>query len=165
MSWALRMPQLLAASIHADLDRPHDVAHERVGFIACRVTRGRDTRALLAYAYLPVEDTHYLPSDEMGALINADAIRAAMQVAFRDKCAIVHVHRHDHPGVPGFSHVDRTENAKLIPTFWNVSGRMPHGAMVLSLDRAYGEVWDPTDRQACEFTRISSVGTRLEELS
>lgn len=165
MSWELRFSNELEAHINADLDRPHDVAFERVGFIACRVGLGRNTQALLAYDYMPVDDACYLPSREMGALIDAEAIRAAMQRAFRDKCAIVHVHRHDHPGLPHFSGIDEAENSKLIPTFWNVSPRMPHGALVLSFDRAHGKVWNKTGRSPAILARITSVGSHLKELS
>lgn len=165
MSWELRFTDDLEARIHADLDRPHDVALERVGFIACRVGLARNTQVLLAYDYLPVDDACYLASREMGALIDAEAIRAAMQRAFRDKCAVVHVHRHDHPGLPRFSRIDEEENSKLIPTFWNVSPKMPHGALVLSLDRAHGKVWGSRGDSPDPLVKITSVGNKLKELS
>ena len=164
MNWNLRLTAQLLAQVHADLDRPHPVAFERVGFLVCRIARGKEDASLLAADYLPMADEFYLPSAEMGAVINADGIRTAMQMAFRERCSLVHVHRHEHEGSPGFSDIDRSENAKLIPSFWHVVPDMPHGALVLSFDRARGRVWDCDDRIDREIASICAVGTRIQEL-
>jgi hypothetical protein len=87
-----------------------------------------------------------------------------MQVAYRERCSLVHVHRHEHEGPPGFSRVDISENAKLIPSFWNVVPDAPHGAVVLSFDRAHGRVWDCDDRMDREIASICVVGAQIQEL-
>jgi hypothetical protein len=143
MKFQFRIARDLLDSIHEDLSRPHPVARERVGFIGCRVGVGSTTQVVIAESYAPIDDADYLPSPTMGALMGPAAIRKALQHCYRTKSAIFHVHRHEHRGLPSFSLVDVRENAKFIPDFWKVAPARPHGAIVLSWDRARAALWDP----------------------
>jgi hypothetical protein len=165
MKWHFRITAELLTQIHKDLDRPHSFAAERVGFLSCRLARGDGDAILLAADYLAMDDGFYVPSDTMGAVVNANGIRAAMQMVLRERCSLVHIHRHEHHGKPGFSKVDLAENSKLIPSFWNVARNMPHGAIVLSLDRAYGCVWDCADHSVNPLTSIQRIGLPIKEMT
>jgi hypothetical protein len=141
MKIEFRITRDLLQEIHNDLDRPHPVALERVGYISCACARlPNSSLLLLAQKYHPVADTNYLPG-LAGATINSAAIRQAMTIAFTAKNAIFHVHRHEHLGRPRFSHIDARENAKLVPDFFKVRPELPHGALVFSHDSAYGMCW------------------------
>lgn len=158
MNIQFRIAQELLDRIHEDLSRPHPVAQERVGFIACRVGAASTTQIMIAESYAPVDDADYLPSRTMGALMGPAAIRKALQHCYRTKSAMFHVHRHEHGGLPSFSPVDVRENAKFIPDFWKVAPVRPHGAIVLSWDRAHGTVWDPNTRAPVPLDPITAIG-------
>ncbi|HLH93956.1 MAG TPA: hypothetical protein VKW08_02450 [Xanthobacteraceae bacterium] len=131
----------MLAAIRADLRRPHAFAHERIGFIAAGLAAAHDNLLILARAYRPVPDDQYLRDASVGAMISAQAIRAARQWAMDDRAAIFHVHSHGGRGVPGFSGVDKRENAKFVPNFVAVAPHAVHGAIVLSDTAAFGQVW------------------------
>ena len=69
MSYGFRVTQRLLALIHADLSRPHPFAHERVGFICCRIGKSRERSVILGESYQRVEDDDYMKSNEVGALM------------------------------------------------------------------------------------------------
>ena len=48
---------------------------------------------------------------------------------------------HEHSGRPSFSRTDLREQIKFVPDFFKVRPQLPHGAIVLSHDRAAGRVW------------------------
>lgn len=164
MTYTFRITHRLLAEIHADLSRPHPFAHERVGFIRCRIGAGDTHQVVLAESYGPIKDEDYLESDRMGALMGPAAIRKALQESYRSTAAMFHVHRHEHRGVPTFSPVDTRENAKFIPDFWKVAPMSPHGAIVLSWDRAHGMVWDLEARTPMPLRGITAVGFPLRRL-
>ncbi len=164
MNYQFRITEQLLDSIHVDLSRRHAFAHERVGFIHCRVGIFEGRAVILAEEYLPVADDDYLPSETMGAVMGSAAIRAALRHAYLSKGAMFHVHRHEHEGIPGFSRVDVRENAKFVPDFWKVSPTVPHGAIVLSEDSAAGQVWCPLDRSSKPMTNIVCVGIPIRRL-
>lgn len=158
MRYMFRIDQGLLDQIHEDLSRPHPFAAERVGFIACRIGVAPAAEVLVAQTYVPVEDADYLPSAAMGALMGPAAIRKALQHCYGTKCAMFHVHRHEHAGLPSFSPIDVRENAKFIPDFWKVAPTRPHGAIVLSWDRACAAVWPPQVRKPLTLESITAVG-------
>jgi hypothetical protein len=158
MKFQFRITQELLNRIHQDLSRPHPVAQERVGFIVCRVGAASTTQIMIAESYVPVDDADYLASRTMGALMGPAAIRKALQHCYQTKSAMFHVHRHEHRGLPSFSPVDVRENAKFIPDFWKVAPARPHGAIVLSWDRACAAVWDPNTRAPVPLTSITAIG-------
>jgi hypothetical protein len=95
----VRLPRRIYQEILRDLPRPHDFASERVGFATARIgNAGGDTQLVLVDSYAPVADKYYIDDPTTGARINADAIRAAMQLALDRQCGIFHVHLHPHHG-------------------------------------------------------------------
>jgi len=161
MNTALRIDRKLLAQVHKDLNRPHAFAFERVGFLACRTAAVEAGVLLLAHEYLPVADEDYDDEPAFGATMGSDAIRKALQHALNNDVAMVHVHRHEHRGVPRFSGVDIVESAKFVPDFWKVRAGVPHGALVLSHDAMYGTCWDPKTRLPVPISQYSIVGRPL----
>ena len=67
---------------------------------------------------------------------------------------------HEHRGRPGYSSIDLSEQVKFVPDFFKVRPEMPHGAVVLSLDRAIGRVW--IDAQTIvNISEFNIVGPRM----
>jgi hypothetical protein len=137
----LKILSPLLGAVRRDLQRPHPYAHERVGFISAGLAAAHDNLLILARAYRPVPDDQYLRDSSVGAMISAEAIRAARQWAMDERAAVFHVHSHGGRGVPNFSGVDVRENAKFVPNFISVAPHAVHGAIVLSDTAAYGQVW------------------------
>jgi len=158
MNIRFKIMSALVTAIRRDLQRPHLVAHERVGFISAGLASAHDNLLILARAYRPVPDHQYLRDSSVGAMISAEAIRAARQWAMDDRAAIFHVHSHGGRGIPRFSGIDVRENAKFVPNFISVAPHAVHGAIVLSETAAYGQVWlDGTSAQPFIAT-FSEVG-------
>ena len=166
MNLIFRARSDLMRHVRADLSRRHAFAAERVGFLTCRSGRLDDGGlVILAFAYDAVAYEDYLDDPTVGAMMGSAAIRKAMQRAYRCGAAdlgLFHIHMHHHRGIPGFSRVDRSENAKFVPDFFNVAPTMPHGAIVLSLDRAAGMCWLQQADQPHPVTRFAMVGGPLQ---
>ena len=145
--------------VREDLVRPHPFAWERVGFLtacAAKVPRGL---LLLVDKYLTVEDEDYERNETVGAQIGSDAMRKAVQAAYRPKRALLHIHSHGGLGKPHFSGVDLRSADEFIPGLFSPIPAMPHGLLVLSDDDANGKLWLGTERGAVkinEFIRVDS---------
>lgn len=161
----LRISNQLLKNIHADLNRPHKFAAERVGFICCRPAEvGEDTTLLLAGDYQCVDDNDYINDPHVGAMINSSAIRKALQFSFNNHASMFHVHRHEHKGKPMFSQIDMREYQKFIPDFFKVQSKLSHGAIVLSHDSALGAIWYPGTTQMQAINEIWAIGTWTKKL-
>lgn len=161
MRTLFRIERSLVDEVRCDLARPHAFAHERVGFIACRVGAIEDGFTLLAERYLAVAGEDYEDDPRVGAMLGSAAIRKALQVAYRDQVSMVHVHQHEHRGVPRFSSIDLRESAKFVPDFFKVCKDVPHGALVLSCDGMAGIAWSPTTHAPTPMTELTVVGRPL----
>lgn len=151
----------LLQGIREDLERPHAFAYERVGFVAAGVSLGAGELLVLARNYRPVADEDYLHDPSVGAMMGPEAIRKALQWSMTERVAIFHVHTHRGRGLPGFSGVDLREQAKFMPNFFQVAPQCPHGALVLSDDRAVGHIWLDANKPAEAITCFVEVGVPL----
>jgi hypothetical protein len=158
MTIVCRMTRDFASRMREDLLRRHVHAHERVAFISARAAELDDGLLLLACEYHPVADEDYVPDPNVGAMMSETAVRKAMQIAWRSKCSMIHVHLHDHVGMPGFGHLDRKENGRFMPEFFNVQPLLPHAAIVLSHNAAAGLVWTERGPGPVPFDEIVEVG-------
>jgi hypothetical protein len=156
----IRLTRALYEEVIRDLRRPHAHAAERVGFLYARVTAGPDP-LVLTTRYSPVPDERYVNDPYVGARIDGDAIRAAMQLAIDTGDGVFHTHIHEWPGRPGFSVTDNQELPKLVPAFRAVSRGQAAGLFLLSPDSAIAEVWLPGARRAERAHRITVVGQPL----
>lgn len=142
MNIHLRLLRPLLQQIREDLSRHHPFAAERVGFLTCGVATLADPGLLLlGEAWHPVADEDYVNDDNVGACIGGGAFRKIFQIAHREPVAILHVHRHDHRGRPGFSYTDERSMREFVPGFFNACRSRPHGAVVLSQNSAVGAIW------------------------
>ena len=153
----IRLLSELWGEIQNDLRRPHAHAFERVGVLYGRTVATQPFLVLL-HSYRPVADVNYVPDDTVGARINSEAIRSAIEASLRDGTAAFHVHLHDHLGMPGFSWDDEKSIARLAPSFQAVSPNNLHGALLLSRSDAIAAIWMPGARGKSIAASVTVVG-------
>jgi hypothetical protein len=146
--------------VRQDLARPHRFAAERVGFISIRAACTSESLVVLAEAYHPVADDDYIDDPTVGAMMDQEAIRKALNVALLQPVGMFHVHMHEHRGRPVFSRTDRREQLKFVPDFFKIRRQMPHGAIVLSQDRAMGRAWLDPDT-VIDISEFNVIGSRM----
>jgi hypothetical protein len=117
----------------------------------------------MVHAYHPVSDEDYIDDPRYGALINGNAFRKAMQLAYQNNVGLLHAHLHPHRGLPAPSATDLRETHKFVPDFFNVRPELPHGTLILSYDHASGRMWSPSDRKPYDVSRITVVGAPITE--
>jgi hypothetical protein len=140
MPVAIHLPRDLYQGVLADLRRPHAHAAVRIGFLYGRLVDGP---LIVMTRYVPVPDEQYVVDDTVGARINGDAIRAAMQGVLDSGDGVFHTHIHEWPGTPEFSQTDDEEMPRLIPAFRAVGPTQATGLFFLSPDSAIADVWLP----------------------
>jgi len=146
--------------VRQDLVRPHRFAAERVGFISIRAAVTSESLILLAEGYHAVADDDYIDDQTVGAMMGQEAIRKALIVALLQPLGMFHVHMHEHRGRPAYSPTDRREQLKFVPDFFKVRPQMPHGAIVLSHDRAIGRTWLDRDT-VINITEFNIIGSQM----
>lgn len=127
--------------VRKDLVRPHPFAWERVGFLTACAAEVPQGLLLLVDRYLKVDDGDYEQNEVVGAQIGSDAMRKAVQAAYRPKRALLHIHTHGGFGKPHFSGVDLKSADEFIPGLFSPIPSMPHGLLVLSDNDANGKLW------------------------
>lgn len=126
-----------------DLARPHPFAGERVGFLFGSVLPAADdTQLVFPLDYEPLADSQYLRDYSVGARISGEAIRRAMQRVLNTGEACLHVHMHEHEGVPAFSRVDLDGLVGIARSLAATAPGAVHGGVVLSHDAAAVLAWD-----------------------
>ena len=158
MRATIKMSGVLIDAVRADLHRPHDFAYERIGFITAASAATPSGLLLLARDYTPVADHDYEHAPAVGAQIGSDAIRKALQSAYRPQHALLHVHSHGGSGTPCFSGTDTRSAAEFVPSFFNAIPRCPHGILVLSNDAAAGLLWVDPEHSPVPVNRFIRVG-------
>jgi len=155
----------LLDEVKDNLERAHSFAAERVGFLVCRPGLLEEGGiVILSHSLHDVADEDYVDDPSVGAMMGPAAIRKALQTAYNQGASMFHVHLHAHRGKPGFSRVDAKESAKFVPDFWNVQPDLPHGAIVLSDDSAYGKCWVPGQRSPVEISEFAFVGVPMRKI-
>lgn len=158
LNWSLRRTAL------EDLGRPHNFAFERVGFICGRAAAIADGLMIIAESYNKVDDDNYVRDSNVGARINGDAIRNALQLSLDKNAGLFHAHMHEHSGVPQPSRTDLAESRKFVPDFFNVTPTMPHGTLILSKDSAFGLCWLGKNNEPKVIDRIEFCGSPFRML-
>lgn len=164
MNIDFRLTTKLLDEVLEDLRRPHPFAFERAGFFGCKVSATRGGLVVLAHTYLSLPDEWYIDDPNFGCVISGSAFRSAMQFALTNDASMFHVHLHDYQGDPWFSGPDLRESRKFVPDFWNVKSELPHGAIVLSTDRAAGLCWFPRRSKPVRIARLMGVGLPMRPL-
>jgi hypothetical protein len=141
MKTILRATDGFFTAVRRDLSRRHPFAHERVGFVGVRAAAAGARLVLIADTYHPVADSEYVNDKRVGAMINQEAMRKALEVALLQGTGMFHIHMHPFPAPLWFSKIDLDEQLNFVPDFFKVRPEMPHGAIVLSPENATGRVW------------------------
>lgn len=142
MMITLKIDGQMLDDVRRDLERPHFFAHERVGFLLAGVAAvpGGDLLVIVR-DYLPVADEDYEAALGVGARIGSNAMRKAVQAAYRPPSVLLHIHTHGGRGRPGFSRVDLESAEEFVPGFFQSCPKMPHGLLVLSDEAVTGNLW------------------------
>jgi len=165
MKILFKITSRLLGEVKAKLERAHPFAAERVGFLVCRPGMlAQEGLVVLSSRLHDVAEEDYVDDPSVGAMMGPDGIRKALQVAYNEQASMFHVHLHGHKGRPRFSRVDEKESAKFVPDFWNVQPDLPHGAIVLSDDSAYGKCWIPGQRSPVEVSEFAFVGVPMRKI-
>ena len=166
MKVTLRIRGDLYEHVLRDLRRPHAFAAERVGFLGGSLGRiSKNELIVLFNNYYPVADDLYIDDWTVGARINSEAIRRAMQVVLDTGQSIYHVHLHDWRGFPSPGTTDRREIPPIVKSLHNVGlPHTPHGFIVLSKDRAaaFTSIDKPSDLLPA--FRVAVVGRAIQFL-
>jgi hypothetical protein len=165
MKTRIKFTRQLLDRARADLDRPHSFAHERVGFFIAGATACGHMVILLARDYVPVDDADYLYNPKVGATIGGNAMRKALQFAYRARSSLLHVHSHGGRGRPEFSDVDLKSGANFVPGFFHAIPRMPHGLVVLSTNSASAKIWFSENEDGEYASGFTSVGAPLAKFA
>jgi hypothetical protein len=163
MNVQFKMTAALLQEAHVKLSEPHPFAAERVAFLKCQLSSSARNLTVLAYSLHEVEDEDYLDDPSAGATMGPAAIRKALAVAYNERSSMFHVHVHAHRGRPLFSRIDFHESALFVPDFWNVQPGLPHGAIVLSEDSAWGRCWYPGMAEPIDIEEFSFVGIPMRQ--
>ena len=137
----LRIPQQLHEKMLLDLNRNHPFAYERVGFLFAKTVKLCDSvKLIIAIDYIPVDDKDYIGDKEVGAKINSDAIRTAMQGTLEKDCGCFHVHLHDHSGKPLPSFTDSKSLPGIVNSLNNIATKHTNGFLILSRNAFYSSL-------------------------
>jgi hypothetical protein len=164
MNVVFKITQKLHYQTMADLRLHHGFAFERVGFFLCRPAELIGGLLLIAQGFHKIADADYVKGTGAGATMGTDAIRKALQTAYTASASMFHVHIHEHTGKPSFSRMDEIETSRFVPDFWHVQPKLPHGAIVLSKDSAYGKCWIAGNDTPIEIGEFASIGVPMRRL-
>jgi hypothetical protein len=136
-----RIPEEIHSKMLEDLRRPHHFAFERVGFLFVKTVKlSSNINIVLAVDYLPVNDEDYIDDKRVGAKINSNAIRTAMQGTLDRDCGCFHVHLHDHFGKPFPSFTDSKSLPGVVKSLNNIAPEHINGFLILSRDAFYSSI-------------------------
>lgn len=164
MTVKIRLSQSLLEYARKDLSRPHSFAYERIGFFFGSTTKANHTLIVTLSKFVPVKETHYLRDEFVGAKINSDAIRFALQQSMDTNEGAFHAHLHGGGGTPWFSNVDLDSLKLLFPSFTSVCPENVHGGLVFNENNAAGLVWIPGNKKP-QKPQISFIGFPTKILS
>ncbi|WP_445288668.1 hypothetical protein [Variovorax atrisoli] len=163
MNILLKITAGLLASVRADLQRPHQFAFERVGFLTAGAARVQDGLLLVCRSYHPIADEDYERSNSVGAQIGSSAMRKGIEAAYANSSSLIHIHTHGGVGDPEFSGVDLRSAPGFVPGFFNALPRMPHGLVVLSNDSARGLLWSGREDGPHNINGFVQVGSGVQK--
>lgn len=155
----VKIPEALCSQIRTDLSRTHEFAYERVGFVfGNSKILPYNKELIIINGYLPVEDNHYIEDSSVGARINGEAIRAAMQLAMNRKCSVFHIHEHLGEGTPYFSSTDLLELPGIAQSLKNAHSQSIHGLILLSEDGINAKVYSKEPLEEVVLEKAVRVG-------
>jgi len=158
MQTIVKIPRFLFEQVQVDLQRPHPIAFERVGFFSTRCSRTRSKIIVHCIAYHPVAESHYVADANVGVRIGSHAITAAMGRITKDRVGQIHVHYHGGECLPHPSETDNRELPRLVESLRNANQTECHGWMVLSESDAWTSLSLPSLANLKTAPVVSIVG-------
>lgn len=160
MKTEIKITKKLLTKIRNDLIRDHEFAFERVGFVLSKkASRNNESSdSVFLFDYLPVDDTNYIRDYSVGAKINGLAIRSVMQKLLDTSSGCFHVHCHPNYGRPMLSYTDRRSIPRVVKSFYNVMPSMPHGILLISLNKIECWLLLPKEKKYKRVNKISIIG-------
>lgn len=159
MKACIKIMRPLLDTVRADLERSHPFAAERVGFLLAGATYAKGQVILTVNSYQGVDDEDYEQNSYVGAEIGSNAMRKAVQAAYRPQQALLHIHSHGGYGQPEFSDTDISSACDFVPAFFHPVPKMPHGLLVLSDDSVSGIFWQQGDQDPIIISDFITVGS------
>src|SRR5262249_6141242 len=101
------------------------------------------------------------PDETVGAMMGAEALRKALEIALLNPVGMFHVHMHMLGSRLWFSPIDLREQLRYVPDFFKVRRGMPHGAIVLSPHSAAGRAWLSAD-EIVRIDEFNVVGSQMK---
>lgn len=159
----LRTTSSMYKAMHNDLDRPHEFAYERVGFLLTRSMKvAFGTEIIVAVGYVPVADEDYVQDNSVGAKISSEAIRKIMQLMFDQKCGCFHVHKHEGFGKPYPSYTDKESLPALSKSLSGISGIHSTGFLILSDNSFFANAFVDKAKTSSAIANFSVVGSPMK---
>lgn len=160
----VRIPKEVYKIIQSDLCRPHDFALERVGFVSSSHKRLKDgSYIILIKDYHPVADKNYIEDPSVGARINSDAIREALQRTISEDVGVFHIHHHCFSEtVPKFSYTDLSDNPEIVKSLSYANKNQAHGMIVTGRNGINVSILIPGEKEFISVTKIVVVGYPLQ---
>lgn len=157
--YIVRIPREIYDLMLLDLSRPHEYAYERVGFFSTNLA-GQDSKHIVVNVtgYHKVDDSDYIRDKSVGAKINGNAIRRAMERIIISGMGCLHVHLHDHTGNPSPSFTDLESLPDLSEAFWNTNPDAPSGYIIVSQDSFYSEIGIGQEFKLAKVDQMSVIG-------
>jgi hypothetical protein len=157
MKVTLKITRPLLEKLLNDLERPHGFAYERLGYISVKVAQHAYGLNLLATAYHPVADGHYVPDENCGARMGGEAIRHAMERCHQTTTGQLWIHTHGRRRSTEPSRTDRHYGPRVATSLANAGVGIPCGWAVISEYSISGEVILPKG-EILELGSMSVVG-------
>jgi hypothetical protein len=156
----VRIPHSLHCKIMNDLTSLHSFATERIGFVASKYKVLKSgTIIVFIIDYYPIKDEFYINDPEVGARINSDAIREALQKIIDNKVGLFHAHCHSFANYyPDFSSTDLEDNPEIIRSFGYADKNQIHGMFVFSPNGINALLKLPGGKELISPTKIIVVG-------
>lgn len=163
MTIHLKIPRELYTEIKDDLNRKHEYAYERVGFVFGKVgVINKNNQIVILSQYLTVADKNYIDDPRVGASINSEAIRIVLQKALNEASCVFHVHTHSWKGKPELSSSDIKGIIPLLPSFFAINPSGIHGILLLSQDSVAAWILLSNSNNITRISRISIIGYPIE---
>lgn len=156
----LRFSSDLEKQVRDDLERPHEFASERVGFIsASHIKLSSGKYIIFLKEYFLVPDEFYINDPLVGARINSSAIHDALQRIIDTKKGSFHVHLHSFQKQnPEFSKTDLKDNPEIVKAFSFAGRDQIHGMIIFGAKGFNALVKVPGDTELIQVSKITSIG-------
>lgn len=158
----LRLPKCLYEAMTQDLNRPHPYASERVGFFSTStISAGEHFDIITITGYHVIPDDEYINDRSVGAKINTQAIRSAMERIIQTGNGCLHVHLHSHDGKPTPSGTDLKSLPDISRSFLNANPETVCGYLIISNDNFFCSVYEENKKNPVKVDQMTIIGNPM----